>query len=206
MTESKACRGCGKVKPLDEYARKPKLRDGRAARCKKCLAEWAAEYRRTSSDVINANARRGYSTDPTKKRASKSAYRQRHGDTLRERSRKQYRETYKVDPSPWHAARARRKSRSTARMSREDRVLSRAYRAAIRLDPCHYCGETIPGDMHDDHYYPLAKGGTDHWWNLVRACGPCNRRKHTYCGTWFLLRGGFTSGTARSVPALPEAG
>ena len=42
--------------------------------------------------------------------------------------------------------------------------------------------------MHDgDTYFPIAKGGTDHWWNLVRSCGPCNRRKHAYCGTWFIL-------------------
>ena len=38
-----------------------------------------------------------------------------------------------------------------------------------------------------DHFFPLAKGGTDHWFNLVRACRSCNLRKRTMCGTAFLL-------------------
>ena len=53
-------------------------------------------------------------------------------------------------------------------MDGTDRLLSVCYRLAIRNDPCFYCGS--PETAHVDHFFPLAKGGTDHWWNLVRAC------------------------------------
>jgi hypothetical protein len=80
-----------------------------------------------------------------------------------------------------------RSRRASLRMCREDRELSVAYRQAIRNDPCLYCGG--PGEE-DDHYFPVAKGGTDHWYNLVRSCLPCNRSKAAHCGTWFRLRMG----------------
>jgi hypothetical protein len=69
-----------------------------------------------------------------------------------------------------------------------DRALSADYRRAIAGDPCTYCGATA---SQVDHIFPVAKGGTDHWWNLTRACESCNKSKAAHCGTWFLLlRGG----------------
>ncbi len=45
---------------------------------------------------------------------------------------------------------------------------------------CAYCGKPIEGDMHLDHYIPLARKslcpGTVRW-NLLPACGPCNLSK-----------------------------
>ena len=82
---------------------------------------------------------------------------------------------------------ARRRFQATEGMTDEDKIISLEYRKAIFNDLCFYCGE--PGE-HDDHFFPLAKGGTDHWWNLVRACATCNTRKHTHCGTWFILNVG----------------
>jgi 5-methylcytosine-specific restriction endonuclease McrA len=80
------------------------------------------------------------------------------------------------------ADKARRRARSRADMDKFDIELSVAYRKAIKNDPCFYCGE--PGE-HDDHYQALADGGTDHWWNLVRACRKCNQSKHTTHGDTF---------------------
>lgn len=77
--------------------------------------------------------------------------------------------------------------RHKQQLTLEDRRLSTAYRLAIKHDPCFYCGD--PGEQ-DDHYFPVAKGGTDHWWNLVRACWACNNGKRAHCGTWFQLRPG----------------
>ena len=73
-------------------------------------------------------------------------------------------------------------------MDDTDRLLSVLYRSAIKNDPCYYCGS--PDTDHVDHFFPLAKGGTDHFWNLVRACQRDNLSKHTQCGTAYLLRRG----------------
>lgn len=82
-----------------------------------------------------------------------------------------------------NAAQARRKMRGGMSMTAEDRRESVEWRKLIAGDPCSYCG--APGE-HDDHYMPLAMGGTDHWWNLVRACAPCNLRKGATNGDEFI--------------------
>lgn len=89
-----------------------------------------------------------------------------------------------------------------ASLSGEDRAISAGYRRAIANDPCAYCGGK---GEHNDHVFPLAKGGSDHWWNLVRACAPCNKSKAAHCGTWFRLRRGIRV-AARPVPTCAEAG
>ena len=126
-------------------------------------------------------------------------YYQRTQVEQREYSR-QYREVYadehRAYVSAWNAANrearfasdARRSLAAAAGMDDIDRMLSVYYRLAIRDDPCFYCES--PETAHVDHYFPLAKGGTDRWFNLVRACGPCNNAKYTMCGTAFLLLSG----------------
>lgn len=123
-------------------------------------------------------------------------YYERNQVALREYAR-QYREVYaeehRAAASAWNASNrvariasdARRKLAAAAGMDDIDRMLSVCYRLAIRNDPCFYCGS--PETAHVDHYFPLAKGGTDHWFNLVRSCDRCNNAKYVTCGTAFLL-------------------
>jgi hypothetical protein len=125
-------------------------------------------------------------------------YYNRNQAALREYAR-QYREVYtdehRAATRAWNAAnpearqamRARRRFASGAGMDEFDRELSVAYRIAIRWDRCFYCGS--PDTDHVDHFFPLSKGGTDVWWNLVRACERDNLRKQAQCGTAFILRG-----------------
>lgn len=124
------------------------------------------------------------------------AYYERNAAALREYAR-EYREVYAeehreytrtwnaANPEARQAMHARRRSRVDAGMDEIDRLLSTFYRIAIRNDPCCYCGSPVTD--HVDHYFPLAKGGSDKFFNLVRACQRCNLRKQVMCGTAFLL-------------------
>jgi hypothetical protein len=136
--------------------------------------------------------------DETWSRRNNRAYYLRNQAALREYAR-QYREVYAdehragaiawaaANPEARQAAHARRRRRVAADMDDTDRLLSVLYRQAIKGDPCFYCGS--PVTHHVDHFFPLAKGGTDHWFNLVRSCQRCNLRKQAQCGTAFILRG-----------------
>jgi 5-methylcytosine-specific restriction endonuclease McrA len=71
-------------------------------------------------------------------------------------------------------------------MSAQDKAESIEWRRLISGDPCFYCGTAEAPAYEDDHYISVANGGTDHWWNLVRACQGCNRRKAAMNGDEFL--------------------
>lgn len=73
-------------------------------------------------------------------------------------------------------------------MTEQDKQESIEWRKLIASDPCFYCGMAEAAAYEDDHYVSIARGGTDHWWNLVRACQPCNRAKATLSGDEFLER------------------
>lgn len=64
-----------------------------------------------------------------------------------------------------------------ADMTPQERQESLAWRKLIADRPCAYCGE-YSEHMHDDHIRPISMGGTDHWYNIVRACASCNLRKN----------------------------
>ena len=54
----KVCSKCGEDKPLEDFGEKPPAPDGRRrwyARCKRCDADYMAQYR-TTNPVVNARA------------------------------------------------------------------------------------------------------------------------------------------------------
>lgn len=94
-----------------------------------------------------------------------------------------------VSPTGRQAAKRRRYFRLTVGMSIEDKRTSTEYRLAIKNDPCKYCGEVLD-ELEVDHFFPLAHGGTDHWYNLVASCRECNNIKGVMCGTKMILKMG----------------
>lgn len=128
------------------------------------------EWKRLNKEKVNANNR---------------AYKERHRESIRS-----YRSAYKkANPEANRASVARRRQRLKVSMDSFDISISVEYRKAIANDPCFYCGN-IDCEREADHFFPLAKGGTDHWWNLVNSCKICNTTKNARCGTYFLLRDG----------------
>lgn len=126
--------------------------------------------------------------DPEKKRAQRAAFRERNRERLRAKEAARYhanRDARMEQHRRWLAAnreavksyKAMRRQRAFDGLDATDREMSSAYRQAIACDPCTYCGETRE-QMHIDHVLPLAKGGTEHWWNLASACAPCNWSKN----------------------------
>lgn len=81
-----------------------------------------------------------------------------------------------------------RKRRSATRaLTKQEKKEAVAKIRAIKNDPCYYCGG-FSEQMHDDHYYPFSKGGSNKAINFVKACSPCNQTKYNRCGTWMLLK------------------
>jgi 5-methylcytosine-specific restriction endonuclease McrA len=79
------------------------------------------------------------------------------------------------------------------------RVRSRDIRARFaQFDGCAYCG--AHGDMHMDHFIPLARGGTHALGNLVPACPSCNYSKTDHdAETWYRAQPFFTEKRWRKI-------
>lgn len=166
--EVKTCVKCGKIKPVSDFP-------------------WAQTdvYRRTDCrDCKNAyNALRRVALAQQEGVRRRGRYMERRDVELAAA-----RARYRANPERSKATAARRRLRLDALrndMDVESIGISIAYRKAIKDDPCFYCGERAEV-MHDDHVTPLSRGGTDHWWNIVRACASCNLRKAAKSADQFL--------------------
>lgn len=180
-TNARSCEDCG-VRLLPARGRP-------ARRCETCReVYWKANDRQRNKARTESGERKKYD----------ERYREDSRETIQANNRK-----YKAaHPETDQAAIHRRRQRCDAGMTDLDRELSRAYRVAIRNDPCFYCGNPAAGEV--DHFFPLSKGGTDHFFNLVRSCQRCNRGqrgKRDRCGTAFMLRIGMRD-RDRTVTAI----
>jgi hypothetical protein len=113
-------------------------------------------------------------------------YREVYAEEHRENARRWARE----NPGLRSAARMRRRMRAGEGLTELDQLLSLARCIEMTGDPCFYCG--APGEE-VEHYFPIVKGGTDAWQNILPSCVACNHGvggKHFMCGTAFMLRKG----------------
>lgn len=176
IPKSKTCTHCKVNKSAAEFRQDSAHSDGLHSWCKQCISD---------------SSRRAYQENREVYLSKNKAYAAANADAMKAYYRKWYeknaasrveqaRQWRISNPERYSAVQkavhARRRSRERSGLNSDDRKLSTAYRQAIANDLCVYCG--APGEQ-DDHKMPLARGGTDHWWNLTRACAPCNLAKWT---------------------------
>lgn len=193
-SQQKRCESCQRehtlaLKREDEKRRNDAKREPRY--CAKCGAElpvYRGNHSRhcdTCRPVHRKEIRGEYSRNRTlsgQRGEYNRRYRRENPEKVAEWARR-YRQAHpESDSSALHRRRMRLEA---GQLDELDRLLSKLYRTAIRNDPCFYCGS--PDTQCVDHYFAIAKGGSDRWFNLVRACRSCNLSKRTMCGTAFLL-------------------
>lgn len=157
--DTKLCTRCQVIKPLAEFYKNSRAKDGYKSECAECTKLYAKQ--------------KGY--------VAQRKYYQNNKDKAREADHKR-----RIANPEKQRTKANNRRMKVA-LPKEDRAIATEYRKAIKHDPCFYCGKTTE-QMHDDHFFPISKGGTDHWYNLVKACPVCNVTKGAHCGTWFLLK------------------
>ena len=183
------CADCGTELPPPNGSARPRVR------CEPC-----AKIHKTAHDRERNNAR----TESGERKAYDRRYREESRETIQANNRKYKR----AHPETDAAANVRRRHRLHTLMTPEDRRLSALFRKISMRWPCFYCGAPAPADgpYELEHYFPISKFGTDHFWNLLRSCFACNRGpggKHQMCGTAFLLKT-LPPGAPWPVPPRPE--
>ena len=187
----KICGKCSGTKQITDFYKDKGKKDGHRSECKECTRRKNRQYYEENGNAVRENVRlyrlNNLECVQGRKREYNQRYREENRELIRQRGReyrlanldsirKRIREYGKSNPERNRAKKSRRRQRLTVHMDETDRLLSVEWRKAIANDPCAYCNQHST-EMHDDHVVPLARGGTDHWWNLVRACAPCNWAK-----------------------------
>lgn len=149
---TKKCRGCGTVKPLDEFQRlSPTSWRGT---CKACREEAARARYAADPESKRSKVRQAYAVASAPRLARQAEYRKANGPKLVQHTQ---------------AYRARK---ANATVEAVDVAVVRASRS-----DCYLCGRLLDGDIHLDHVVPLSRGGVHSSANLRPTHATCNLRK-----------------------------
>lgn len=186
------CKKCQNAKSAEWHSANPE-------RSKELSKAW----REANPDKVKANNAAWYAANRDRAKVTNKAWREANPDRVKannaawyaankDRARTNGRLWYKANrehvyatlcdwrkanPEALRAQSSRRRHAAGAGLDSVDKLLATEYRKAIANDPCAYCGGPA---AHDDHVIPLAKGGKDQWFNLVRACARDNMAKRDH--------------------------
>jgi len=168
---SKTCGVCKQILPFDKFHKRSASLDGLCSKCKDCQSEYIKEYRQKNGDSLKEK-KRIYAKENIKKQ--------------RERWYNWYqknREHWNAKSAAWWKDHSERKNvhtrqRYVTKLNASGHHTSEDIKA-IKLKHnyrCNYCG-TDDSKGHIDHIIPLTKGGTNYGANLQLLCVSCNTSK-----------------------------
>lgn len=188
------CNCCKQEKPLDDFHRGQKYKDGHKPKCKACTAEWNRErhkatyVRKTAAEweasrllsEKNKQERLQKKKDLIIERARIREEKRMAEKEMREKRAKEtaaaYRKAYKLRyPERRKADKLNRKLRLRTSGTLSPDIVKTLMAEQNCL--CVYCKKDIRDNFHVDHIYPVAHGGTNTDDNVQLLCPECNLAK-----------------------------
>lgn len=183
----KTCTKCSLEKPLPEFSKDKKTRDGLHIWCKMCCRDynrlWREEHKK---EVIVCSMR--YRNKNSKKIA---AYDKTYQENNRERISRWKKEYHRKNPKKALLGGIRRRA-CKAKAEGQATLEQIKSRWDLYGGLCYLCGDK---GTDTDHVIPLSKGGTNWPANLRPACESCNSSKHA---KWPYV--------AAMIPMIPNIG
>lgn len=185
----KACKRCGETKPLDDFYRNARMRDGHLNNCKPCVLDADRTRYRMDGEAKRAYQREYARANAEKVAASKRLYNAANAEAIAERRarynaanaehRREYFAKYRREnPDVFKMHNLRRKVRERGTFVVDVSDSDKADKLAAFGGLCVYCGGNLSSrGVHWDHWKPLSKGGLHMLSNLYPACPPCNLSK-----------------------------
>lgn len=178
MTNSKPCKRCGQIKPLDSYYASKKAIDGEEGVCIDCRkASNKANYQK-NKDAVNQRARIWGEINADKKREFARLWRRNNPESRRswvannrEKTRS-YTKQFRQKNPEYNAIQSSRRRARILGTRKYDVTLKQIKK--LYQQPCLYCG--APAE-HIDHIIPLSRSGEHRIGNLAPACKRCNLSK-----------------------------
>jgi len=199
---SKRCSHCREEKPIGEFHRHSRTKDGRQTRCKVCKGEASRKY------YESGGGREKQKKYREKNKARLSEYKKKYYSENKERILKWFKANYgknrdaaiarvkewternpekraewrRANQARYNGYQATRRAKERAASIGDKAEIAAKYtylKTANRLR-CTYCKKVVAKrDRHVDHIIPLSRGGTHEASNLCCSCSRCNLSKHT---------------------------
>lgn len=155
MTATKRCAKCNTVKPLTEFHRRRKCRDGRQNKCKQCASRAARHRYEQNGDVIRLQCK---------------TYRHGLGEVAHVRARERHRKD--VEKRSEYFAEYRRSNKGKRRASAAVQTALRNGTLA-RPDICSRCRTTERRLVAHHHSYEQSS-----WLDVEWICDRCHMEEH----------------------------
>lgn len=168
----KRCTKCGETKPLTEFHKDTKRKDGLHPWCGQCKRSYAYNYVRDPAFKQKNRDRRAANLD--RAREYSRNWHKAHKTESREIQRK-WRQTPNGKRYALHHSYLRRAQTKTG-----DVTTAQLRELSERQAHCAYCKRKFTAKLLAtiDHVIPVSKGGLHTISNIVLACKSCNSRKN----------------------------
>jgi len=188
----KVCNKCKIEKSYDEFSKSKLSKGGIRATCKKCCAEYSAEYRKLNPESCLAQSIEWRKNNPGVSAKISKRWRDNNPGAQKESTRcylLRNKEKAADTKKAWkqrnkEACRSHQQRRRAAKIKSEGSHTAKDVALILinQQNRCANCSERLADDgpekYHVDHIFPLSKGGRDDPGNLQCLCPKCNKRKH----------------------------
>lgn len=183
----KRCTSCGEVKPLDEFGKNSRMKDGIHIYCRPCIRQKSAAARAANPDAARAAVRASQARRRDKKSEYTRTYYEANRDRILARQQQRREQDYERLIQIERESRAKRKEWQRPRKNERQRLRNRQMAERTFLvtekelrrlysQPCFHCGSMDSQSV--DHIIPLARGGRHSIGNLMTLCRSCNASKN----------------------------
>lgn len=176
---TKVCTKCKKNKPLEDYYKDARVKDGRASECKSCRNVVQKKYNKSDKGKlrqVKGNAKYAKSTK---------------GKLMQAKARAKY---AKSDKGKLALAKYNKSDKGKATIARKNHKRNISISNTLctlsdkefnyivftaQKNKCACCGRTFNDELKPtrDHIYPVSKGGNFTKETVQALCGSCNSRK-----------------------------
>lgn len=175
--DSKLCCSCKETKPITEFTKSSKSKDGLQHKCKQCdrIRLHDAYVKNRENKIARAKAYNAAHKD--ERREYKKKYNKEYAANNLSRLREYHRSYQKANTDRYNAySRNRRAIKKLAPGSHtiQDVTLLRE----LQRHRCAICKCSVKKQYHVDHIYPLFFGGSNGKENLQILCPTCNLSKN----------------------------
>ncbi len=161
----KECRVCGDVKPVTEFSKRARSKDGLQADCKACCTAYLKEYSKRNRDKINERNRKRYAKNAEKERQRSAQWRKDNPEKRKEVTanyRNQNREKCNKATQKWAKANPDKRNvydakRRAAKLNATPSWLTNKHWKEIKkiYGLRSICSLATQIDYHVDHIVPL---------------------------------------------------